>query len=293
MSTPVEEPGLDQKDRCHGREAPMSPSSLDQGRNLHEHISSSSSAKMHTLAQQDLNQSSPIGTPTGNICPHPSFSDPSVASWSSSHLSGDNYSFHADQQTKVAPPTFIEQHASSSAPDKVKSETFPVQGTGRSQISSSLQDEEAFFMELDSILDKSPKDLLDFSSCTILATSQEINHAKRLLQQCLSTNFESLIHSFQRDQINSSLEKLSKVGHFPSSMINTVRTFRVNFLVNTDVYLKCKENIKRADKSKKEGMVLREELANNRSRFNKLVGDIWIVADEMIVVDEIEELFIW
>ncbi|KAK0590595.1 hypothetical protein LWI29_029220 [Acer saccharum] len=266
MSTPVEEPGLDQKDRCHGREAPMSPSPLDQGRNLHEHISSSSSAKMPTLAQQDSNQSSPIGTPTGNICPHPSFSDPSVASWSSSHLSGDNYSFHADQQTK---------------------------GTGRSQISSSLQDEEAFFMELDSILDKSPKDLLDFSSCTILATSQQINHAKRLLQQCLSTNFESLIHSFQRDQINSSLEKLSKVGHFPSSMINTVRTFRVNFLVNTDVYLKCKENIKRADKSKKEGMVLREELANNRSRFNKLVGDIWIVADEMRVVDEIEELFIW
>ncbi|KAK1569217.1 hypothetical protein Q3G72_033924 [Acer saccharum] len=42
----VEEPSLGQKDKCHQRESPMSPSSLDQGRSLHEHIPSSSSAKL-------------------------------------------------------------------------------------------------------------------------------------------------------------------------------------------------------------------------------------------------------
>ncbi|KAK3184392.1 hypothetical protein Dsin_031678 [Dipteronia sinensis] len=93
-----------------------------------------------------------------------------------------------------------------------------------------------------------------------------------------------------RDQLNSSLKKLSKVGHVSSSMINMVRTFCVNFFVKTDAYLKCKENVKRGNNSK-EGMVLREELANNCSRFNTLAGDIRIVTDEIrIVADEIEEL---
>ncbi|KAK1565316.1 hypothetical protein Q3G72_023876 [Acer saccharum] len=258
---------LAQRNMCQYREVPMSPSQ-DQGHSSHEHIQSSSLAR-------DSNRSSPIATPTAKTCLHPSFSDPSEPSWPSSQFYGHNSNFHADLKTEIPSPTSIDQHVSVSFPDKVKVfcfyshlalffqflTPFLVQGNDGSP-SSSLDDEEAFFTELNSILDKSPNELLDSSSQIILGTSQDINQAKHLLRHCLSTDFESLVDSSQRDKVNSSLELLMKVEH-----------------------------VERADKSNKEVMVLREELANNRCQYFQIMGDIRLATNEMKeLTNEMEEL---
>ncbi|TXG53667.1 hypothetical protein EZV62_018923 [Acer yangbiense] len=133
-------------------------------------------------------------------------------SWPSSQFYGHNSNFHADLKTEIPSRTLIDQHVSVSFPDK---------GNDGSP-SSSLDDEDAFFTELNSILDKSPNELLDSSSQIILDTSQDINQAKHFLRHCLSTDFESFLDSSQRDKVNSSLELLIKVGNFPPSMLNMI-----------------------------------------------------------------------
>ncbi|KAK0591005.1 hypothetical protein LWI29_034332 [Acer saccharum] len=191
--------------------------------------------------------------------------DPSEPSWPSSQFYGHNSNFHADLKTEIPSPTSIDQQFS----------MYPFLFLTRAQFN----------------LDKSPNELLDSSSQIILGTSQDINQAKHLLRHCLSTDFESLVDSSQRDKVNSSLELLMKVGNFPPSMLNMVRTFRMNFLGNTDVYSKCKEHVERADKSNKEVMVLREELANNRCQYFQIMGDIRLATNEMKeLTNEMEEL---
>ncbi|TXG53669.1 hypothetical protein EZV62_018925 [Acer yangbiense] len=220
----------------------------------------------HTPPQSDSKRPSPLAKAHKNSSPPPSLSAFPVTSQSSSLAAQASLvtpSTPAHQELEVDPPTLVEQHTSVSAPP---------QGIAQPPFSS-LGEARAFFAELNSILDD--------PSQSILATPKEVDQAKHFLQQCLSMNFELLVHPTQRDRLNSSLELLLEAGCFPSCILSMVKSFHINFLRNIEKYSNCHERIKRANKNEQEAMVLRGELETNYRCFNQIEGDICVLNEEI------------
>ncbi|KAK3183495.1 hypothetical protein Dsin_030781 [Dipteronia sinensis] len=144
---------------------------------------------------------------------------------------------------------------------------------------SNLGEAQAFFAEVDHMLDESMKDFPE--SLPMPVAPQDINQAKCVLYQYRFLNFESLMDPDQRDQFNSSLELLLKANYFPSSVLNMVRRFHMNFVSNINLYLKSQETVETVDKNIEDTMALRGCLENNRGRFDQVMRDIKLRTDEI------------
>ncbi|KAK0599784.1 hypothetical protein LWI29_008626 [Acer saccharum] len=97
----------------------------------------------------------------------------------------------------TSPPPLPSVSAMASTPNST-----PLKGIAQSPMPS-LDEAQAFFLELKPILDESLENLLQ-SSLAALDSPQDIFRAKCFLLQCLPLNFEVLMKPSRRDQLNSS-----------------------------------------------------------------------------------------
>ncbi|KAL5789343.1 hypothetical protein ACOSQ2_004231 [Xanthoceras sorbifolium] len=249
-------------------EATMSPSSQD-GNDAYQEPSTPSSPQAQAHSPPlDPPQSSPLATASESTSPPPLLLTPSMSP-------NPINSLHLTNEETVVARASAEQCASTSAPSHEASGP-PFSNLGQAQ---------AFFAEVDHMLDESLKEFPE--SLPMSVAPQDINQAKHVLYQYRFLNFESLIDPDQRDQFNSSLELLLKADYFSSSVLNLVRRFRMNFVNNINLYLKSQETLQTAEKNIEDSMALRDHLANNRSRFDQVMRDIKLRTDE---IDELTKL---
>ncbi|KAK0588413.1 hypothetical protein LWI29_000646 [Acer saccharum] len=229
-------------------EATMSPSYHDASQ---EPTTPSSPQAQARTPPPDPPQSFPLATASESTSPNPVNSMP------------------LENQEIVVTRVSAEQCASTSAPSH---ETL-------GPLFLNLGEAQAFFAEVDHMLDESLKDFPE--SLPMPVAPQDINQAKCVLYQYRFLNFESLMDPDQRDQFNSSLELLLKANYFPSSVLNMVRRFHMNFVSNINLYLKSQETVETVDKNIEDTMALRGCLENNRGRFDQVMRDIKLRTDEI------------
>ncbi|KAK1565262.1 hypothetical protein Q3G72_022719 [Acer saccharum] len=225
----------------------------------------------HDASQEPPTPSSPqvqAHTPPPPPPPDPPQSSP-LATASESTSPNPVYSMPLENQEIMVTRASAEQCASTSAP------SHETPGPPY----SSLGEAQAFFAEVDQMLDESLKDFPE--SLPMPVAPQDINQAKCVLYQYRFLNFESLMDPDQSDQFNSSLELLLKANYFPPSVLNMVRRFHMDFVSNINLYLKSQDTVETVDKNIEDTMALRGCLENNRGRFDQVMRDIKLRTDEI------------
>lgn len=148
-----------------------------------------------------------------------------------------------------------------------------------SRIFANLGEAQAFFAEMDRILEESLKNFPE--TLPAQAAPQDIEDAKSILYQYRYLNFEALIHPEQRDEVNSSLELLLKSNFFPPSVAEMVKKFHMDLDRKAKLYIKSQETLQAFEKNVEDTLSIKEEVMNNHCRFNKVMKDVEDVKGEI------------